>query len=422
MDLAPFRTREEREFYESVEKQTQVQFNYFVREGFESNYANILVLLTKLRLACIHPYLAQVKQNPATAALAAAAAAAVAGADAEAAEAEAAGAGAAARLSEADKAELLAKWDRADGECCVCMDAPGADVAVLTRCGHGPMCRECIEGHLQSQDEHAAAGTCPLCRAPLTPQGLFPRPALLPPGAARQDLGTQAAGAEDAALEAELQRFLREHTGGDPDMPSSTKLDAVLSTLDDIRGEDEAQAARGGGRRTTKTVVFSYSTKALDLLQSPLRVQGFPFVRTDGTMSLKMRAEVVQQFHYDPEVRVLLCSTKAGGVGLNLTCASRVILIDVWWNSAPEDQAIDRCHRLGQTRDVVVTKLITAHHREGGETVEQRMLGIQEEKRALAAAALGDGGGGVGARRLSLRELRHLFGFGGGDAPQFEAA
>ncbi len=54
-------------------------------------------------------------------------------------------------LSEADKAELLAKWDRADGECCVCMDAPGADVAVLTRCGHGPMCRECIEGHLQSQ-------------------------------------------------------------------------------------------------------------------------------------------------------------------------------------------------------------------------------------------------------------------------------
>ena len=54
-------------------------------------------------------------------------------------------------LSEADKAELLAKWDRADGECCVCLDAAGADVAVLTRCGDGPMCRECIEGHLQSQ-------------------------------------------------------------------------------------------------------------------------------------------------------------------------------------------------------------------------------------------------------------------------------
>ena len=54
-------------------------------------------------------------------------------------------------LSEADKAQLLARWNAADGECCICMDAPGGDVAVLTRCGHGPMCRECIEGHLQSQ-------------------------------------------------------------------------------------------------------------------------------------------------------------------------------------------------------------------------------------------------------------------------------
>lgn len=65
-------------------------------------------------------------------------------------------------LSEADKAELLAKWDRADGECCVCLDAAGADVAVLTRCGHGPMCRECIEGHLQSQVRYAQGLFAPL--------------------------------------------------------------------------------------------------------------------------------------------------------------------------------------------------------------------------------------------------------------------
>ena len=67
-------------------------------------------------------------------------------------------------LSEADKAELLAKWDRADGECCVCMDAPGADVAVLTRCGHGPMCRDCIVGHLQSQVPDACGSSGPFAQ------------------------------------------------------------------------------------------------------------------------------------------------------------------------------------------------------------------------------------------------------------------
>jgi hypothetical protein len=75
-------------------------------------------------------------------------------------------------MSEADKAELLAKWDRADGECCVCMDAPGADVAVLTRCGHGPMCRECIEGHLQSQVPDAYGSSAPLAQCAPFPKDL----------------------------------------------------------------------------------------------------------------------------------------------------------------------------------------------------------------------------------------------------------
>lgn len=366
--VAPFATQAEREWYEAIENQMQIQFNRYVRDGFEANYACILVLLTKLRLACIHPWLAQTKIDPATAAARARAAAAAA----ETAE-EAAAAAAPANLTAAEKAQLLARWNADGGECCICMDAPGEEDAVLTRCGHGPMCRLCIEAHLQNQDNHAASGFCPLCRCELTPANLYTRAQLLPPGAKLERPATAAA---DAAIEAELQRFLKEAAGGDPEMPSSTKIDAVLSALDGIRSEDEA-AAKGGERQTIKTVVFSYSTRALDILEPPLRMRGFPFVRIDGSMSLNKWADVVRQFHHDPEVRVLLCSTKAGGVGLNLTCASRVILIDVWWNMAPEDQAIDRCHRLGQTRDVIVTKLITAHHNPGEETVKQRMLTIQ---------------------------------------------
>lgn len=99
----------------------------------------------------------------------------------------------------------------------------------------------------------------------------------------------------------------------------------------------------------------------------------------------KKRAESIHSFHFDRSVRVLLISLKAGGVGLNLTCASVIIMTDPWWNFAVEDQAMDRVHRLGQLRDVEVYRLIVRN------SVEERLLALQEKKRSLSLQAIGEG-------------------------------
>jgi SNF2 family DNA or RNA helicase len=95
----------------------------------------------------------------------------------------------------------------------------------------------------------------------------------------------------------------------------------------------------------------------------------------------------------------MLVSLKAGGTGLNLTAADHVFLLDPWWNPAVEDQAADRTHRIGQTRPVMVYRLVAL------DTVEQRILALQERKRALADAALGEGDRAAGLTRDDLLEL-----------------
>jgi SNF2 family DNA or RNA helicase len=92
----------------------------------------------------------------------------------------------------------------------------------------------------------------------------------------------------------------------------------------------------------------------------------------------------VSRFQQDPACRVFLVSLKAGGVGLNLTAADYVFLLDPWWNPAAEAQAIDRTHRIGQTRHVFASRLIAR------DTVEERVLELQETKRALADAIIGE--------------------------------
>jgi SNF2 family DNA or RNA helicase len=99
---------------------------------------------------------------------------------------------------------------------------------------------------------------------------------------------------------------------------------------------------------------------------------------------------------------VFLISLKAGGTGLNLTAADYVLHLDPWWNPAVEDQATDRAHRIGQTKPVVACKLIAS------DTVEERILALQEAKRALLAAAVGDAD--VLAQQISKEELLGLFG------------
>ena len=149
---------------------------------------------------------------------------------------------------------------------------------------------------------------------------------------------------------------------------SSAKLEALLELV--------GEAVDGGHR----VLVFSQFTAMLDLIAPALDEAGFAWCRLDG--STKDRAAVVEKFQSDFAIPVFLISLKAGGTGLNLTAADTVIHFDPWWNPAVEAQATDRAHRIGQTNVVTSIKLIAR------DTVEHRVIAMQEKKRALISGLL----------------------------------
>ncbi|KAJ9640289.1 hypothetical protein H2201_008567 [Coniosporium apollinis] len=149
-----------------------------------------------------------------------------------------------------------------------------------------------------------------------------------------------------------------------------------------------------------KVIVFSQFTSMLDLIEPFLRASNFVFTRYDGSMRNDAREASLTRLRTDPRTRILLCSLKCGSLGLNLTAASRVVILEPFWNPFVEEQAIDRVHRLNQTVDVVVYRLTVAA------TVEERILDLQEAKRKLANAAI-EGGKAIG--KLSMKDIMNLF-------------
>jgi len=146
-----------------------------------------------------------------------------------------------------------------------------------------------------------------------------------------------------------------------------------------------------------RALVFSQWTSFLDLIEPLLAREGLAFTRLDG--STRDREGVVKAFQDPSGPPVLLLSLKAGGTGLNLTAADHVFLLDPWWNPAVEEQAADRAHRIGQDKPVFVHRLVTK------DSVEERILVLQEKKRALAEAAVGEGGAAGGLTRDDLLAL-----------------
>lgn len=166
---------------------------------------------------------------------------------------------------------------------------------------------------------------------------------------------------------------------------SSAKLTVLLDMLRQLTQE---------GR---KILVFSQFTSMLDIISGALRKEGMDFVTIRG--DTRDRATPVKEFQ-EGKVPIFLISLKAGGTGLNLTAADTVIHYDPWWNPAVEEQATDRAHRIGQTKNVFVYKLIARG------TIEERMLALQEDKR-LIASSIYDEGGNFG-RNFSESDLEHL--------------
>lgn len=165
----------------------------------------------------------------------------------------------------------------------------------------------------------------------------------------------------------------------------SAKLDALLEQLQDVTAEGH------------RALVFSQFTSFLKLAAQRLDDAGITYTYLDG--STRNRAEVIAAFK-DGQAPVFLISLKAGGFGLNLTEADYVFLLDPWWNPATEAQAVDRTHRIGQTRSVMVYRMVARG------TIEEKVMALKEQKAALFSSVLDDDA--VFSSALTAEDIREL--------------
>ncbi len=150
-----------------------------------------------------------------------------------------------------------------------------------------------------------------------------------------------------------------------------------------------------------KALVFSQFLGMLALIRGKLKELGVHFEYFDGSTTAQERERAIQRFQHDDSCRVFLISLKAGGVGLNLTAADYVYIVDPWWNPAVEQQAIDRTHRIGQTKNIFAYRMICK------DTIEDKILQLQEKKRILAKDLIADDDGFV--KTLSKEDVEYLF-------------
>jgi DNA repair protein RAD5 len=238
--------------------------------------------------------------------------------------------------------------DEAANECPICAEEPMIEQTV-TGCWHSA-CKKCLLGYIQHQVERHEVPRCFQCREVLNTRDIFE--------VVRHD-DDLTGPPSDEAPRISLQRL------GTND--SSAKIVSLVSHLRQLRKEHP----------TIKSVVFSQFTSFLSLIEPALTRANMKFLRLDGSMAQKTRAAVLNEFRESGEFTVLLISLRAGGVGLNLTSAKRVYMMDPWWSFAIEAQAIDRIHRMGQEDEVKVYRFIVK------ESVEERMLKVQDRKKFM---------------------------------------
>ncbi|OJJ51004.1 hypothetical protein ASPZODRAFT_155995 [Penicilliopsis zonata CBS 506.65] len=317
--------------------------------------------------------------------------------------------------------------NESSGECPICSEEPMIDPAV-TACWHSA-CKKCLEDFIRHQTDKGVAPRCFSCRGPINSRDMFEVIRHKSPNStpAEEDLYSST---PPASSHPTPRISLRRVHPLSPSAHTSAKIHALLNHL----------TCHPPG---VKSVVFSQFTTFLDVISPQLAKAGISHLRLDGTMPQKARAEVLAQFtktetyveeediddEGEPQLTqgklvnakpaaskkahasssspsVLLISLRAGGVGLNLTAANHVYMMDPWWSFAIEAQAIDRVHRMGQLRDVNVTRFVVKN------SIEGRMLRVQERKMNIAGS-LGLRVGGDGSederKKERIEELKLLF-------------
>ncbi|KAH7063618.1 SNF2 family N-terminal domain-containing protein [Macrophomina phaseolina] len=243
-------------------------------------------------------------------------------------------------------------------ECPICAEEPMEEQAV-TGCWHSA-CKQCLLDFIEHQRDKGEIPRCFNCREPINSRDVF---VVVRHDAYNDDeaLYSSPGNTGNRTPRISLRRV---------SCAASAKVESLVTQLKKIRREEPG----------TKSVVFSQFTSFLDLIEPALARDNIPFVRFDGTMSQKARATVLQEFTNRPKGVVLLLSLRAGGVGLNLTAARRVFMMDPWWSFAVEAQAIDRVHRMGQSNEVIVKRFVVRG------SIEEKMLKIQERKKFIASS------------------------------------
>lgn len=504
---------DERDFYNQLEKKSQVLFNKYLRENtVGKNYSSILVLLLRLRQACCHPHLNMDVDDVSP-------------------------------ITDEEMIEIVKKLDPTivrrikemqAFECPICYDAVQSPTFFVP-CGHDS-CKQCLTRIVDNastqnlQEGNESDNTkCPVCRGKFDPRKCFSYEAFqtvyMPEALAKEneeadedeaentesntedddgdddiqdteseseeedvkpdvnkngdlkdfivdgffdssddekrdvkpavgrvvkeedeekkpmlnssnaDDGLQAAAAARAKKEAR-RRARRKGKAKAKDKPSkkgkekAIKVDVKPGTLKQLRKEGAKNRVayqkymaylrqtwlpaakveecmkllRQSDEDGEKTIIFSQWTLLLDLIEVAMHHEDFKHTprRYDGGMTGDQRAEAARDFRDRSTTRVMLVSLRAGNAGLNLTSATRVIIMDPFWNPYIEIQAVDRAYRIGQQKEVKVYRILTK------ETVEDRIVKLKEQKQEIVEAAL-DEKEGARIARLNTRELRFLF-------------
>ncbi|KAL2467254.1 SNF2 domain-containing protein/helicase domain-containing protein/zinc finger protein-related [Abeliophyllum distichum] len=394
-------SKEERDFYCSLEADSRAQFAEYAAAGtVKQNYVNILLMLLRLRQACDHPLLISgfSTDSKTTSSVEMAK-----------------------KLPREKQVCLLNCLEASLAICGICSDPP--EDAVVTVCGH-VFCNQCISEHLTGDDAQCPTKTC---KTRLDISSVFSVTTLriaLSDGSSKSNINGSSSSEEaqvsepsslrcpydSSKIKAALEVLLSLSKPQDcTSRTSSSESSVGASFSENLPGKVNESPDMSGCSNTSvkvvgeKAIVFSQWTRMLDLLESCLRDSSIQYRRLDGTMSVSARDKAVKDFNTCPEVTVMIMSLKAASLGLNMVAACHVLLLDLWWNPTTEDQAIDRAHRIGQTRPVSVLRLTVK------DTVEDRILALQQKKRVMVASAFGEDETGSRQTRLTVDDLKYLF-------------
>ncbi|XP_020222323.1 helicase-like transcription factor CHR28 isoform X2 [Cajanus cajan] len=403
---------EERDFYSRLEADSRAQFQEYADAGtVKQNYVNILLMLLRLRQACDHPLL--VKRYNSNSLWSSSVQMAK-------------------ELPQEKQIFLLKCLKASLALCGICNDPP--EDAVVSVCGH-VFCNQCICEHLTIDDKQCPATNCnsrlstsrvfskATLNSCLSDQGCDISPSCSGSEVEECEPWSQRQPYDSSKIKAALEvlkslckpqscasKSISEHNTlrEDNECPGNHSNNNNGKSFKDSHESQSFSENRSSNDLVTvvggeKAIVFSQWTRMLDLLEACLKNSSIKYRRLDGTMSVVARDKAVKDFNTLPEVSVIIMSLKAASLGLNLVVACHVLMLDLWWNPTTEDQAIDRAHRIGQTRPVTVLRLTVR------DTVEDRILALQQKKRMMVASAFGEDGTGDRQSRLTVDDLKYLF-------------